>query len=283
MLQPGLRCGTCAACAPVATTSARRYDVLGLRSDGGYAELISVPVREPGSDSRPHRLRHRRRVSPDVSDRLAHAGHPRAAAARARPCSCWPAAAASARPRFRSRAIVGARVLATSAPAKIDRTRALGADEVLDHYASDFSKEVRRLTNGRGVDVVVEHVGAGDVGPQRPCARQRRTPGHLRRDDRAPGRHRPPAPVRAAALAARLLHGPLCRAARGGRAVVRRHLPARHRHRRAAGGAAEAQRALEDRSQFGKIVLGSDAMAGGTGLSLPRPSHRHLGVHWLSL
>jgi NADPH:quinone reductase-like Zn-dependent oxidoreductase len=53
----------------------------------------------------------------------------------------------------------GARVLATSAPSKADRTRALGAEEVFDHYAGDFSKEVRRATGGSGADIVIEHVG----------------------------------------------------------------------------------------------------------------------------
>jgi NADPH:quinone reductase-like Zn-dependent oxidoreductase len=53
----------------------------------------------------------------------------------------------------------GARVFATSAAAKADRTQALGAEHVFDHYAGDFSREVRRLTDGRGVDIVVEHVG----------------------------------------------------------------------------------------------------------------------------
>src|SRR6476619_4810028 len=42
MLQPGLRCGRCAACAAARDNECVRYDVLGLRSDGGYAELISV-------------------------------------------------------------------------------------------------------------------------------------------------------------------------------------------------------------------------------------------------
>src|SRR4029077_3684879 len=53
----------------------------------------------------------------------------------------------------------GARVFATSAPAKADRTRALGAEQVFDHYGGDFPKELRRLTDGRGADIVIEHVG----------------------------------------------------------------------------------------------------------------------------
>jgi len=44
MLQPGLRCGACAACRRGDDNQCVRYDVLGLRSDGGYAELISIPL-----------------------------------------------------------------------------------------------------------------------------------------------------------------------------------------------------------------------------------------------
>ena len=53
----------------------------------------------------------------------------------------------------------GARVMATAGPAKMDRTKALGADEVFDHYAGDYSLNVKARTAGRGADIVVEHVG----------------------------------------------------------------------------------------------------------------------------
>ncbi|MGE0192173.1 MAG: zinc-binding dehydrogenase [Planctomycetota bacterium] len=54
-----------------------------------------------------------------------------------------------------------ARVLATtSSEAKAHRARDLGADEVVDYTDPDWSRSVKRLTDGRGVDVVVDHVGA---------------------------------------------------------------------------------------------------------------------------
>ena len=56
--------------------------------------------------------------------------------------------------------VIGARVIATAgSEAKRALCRELGADEVLDHYESGWGKEVKRLTAGRGVDVVLEHVG----------------------------------------------------------------------------------------------------------------------------
>ena len=158
MLQPGVRCGACAACRRGDDNQCVRYDVLGLRSDGGYAELISVPLENlipiPATldfitaAAFPltfltawHMLVTRGRLGEgDVVLVLAGgSGVGQAAIQLAR--------------HF------GARVFATSAPEKAERTRALGAEQVFDHYSVDFSKEVRRLTDGRGVDIVVEHVG----------------------------------------------------------------------------------------------------------------------------
>lgn len=55
---------------------------------------------------------------------------------------------------------LGAKVIATSSSdAKLARARELGADVTLNHAAQDVPKEVRALTEKRGVDVVVENVG----------------------------------------------------------------------------------------------------------------------------
>jgi NADPH2:quinone reductase len=55
----------------------------------------------------------------------------------------------------------GARVLATaSSDEKLERLKALGLDEGIDYVNSDFVAEARRLTDGRGVDVIVDSVGA---------------------------------------------------------------------------------------------------------------------------
>ncbi len=53
------------------------------------------------------------------------------------------------------------RVIATAGgEEKMAKARELGADEVIDHYRQEIRKEVRRLTDKRGVDIVFEHVGA---------------------------------------------------------------------------------------------------------------------------
>ena len=57
--------------------------------------------------------------------------------------------------------LVSARVIATAgADWKLEKAKALGADEVINHSRQSLSGEVRRFTGKRGVDVIVEHVGA---------------------------------------------------------------------------------------------------------------------------
>lgn len=158
MLHPGLSCGTCRWCIEGRESLCPSYDVLGLQSDGGYAELISIPVGNlipiPG-----------------------HIDFVQAAAFPLTFLTAWRMLVTLARVRADDAVLVlaagsgvgqaaiqiarlhGARVFATSGPSKIEAARALGAEAVFDHYSADFSKDVRALTDGRGVDIVVEHVG----------------------------------------------------------------------------------------------------------------------------
>jgi NADPH2:quinone reductase len=54
----------------------------------------------------------------------------------------------------------GATVIATaSSEAKLERLRAFGMDHGIDYRARDLVAEVKRLTNGRGVNLVVDPVG----------------------------------------------------------------------------------------------------------------------------
>ncbi|KAA8889594.1 NADPH:quinone oxidoreductase family protein [Nocardia colli] len=53
----------------------------------------------------------------------------------------------------------GATVIAAASPGKHDTVRALGADHVLNSRGADLAAEVLELTDGAGVDVVLESVG----------------------------------------------------------------------------------------------------------------------------
>jgi putative PIG3 family NAD(P)H quinone oxidoreductase len=56
---------------------------------------------------------------------------------------------------------LGARVITTAGSAeKLDVCRSLGADVGIDYKQQDFVEEVRRATDGRGADVILDHVGA---------------------------------------------------------------------------------------------------------------------------
>ncbi|MGK5442545.1 NAD(P)H-quinone oxidoreductase [Micromonospora sp. URMC 105] len=55
---------------------------------------------------------------------------------------------------------LGATVVATARPAKHDRLRELGAAHTVDYREQDFVEEVRRVTDGRGADVVLDIMGA---------------------------------------------------------------------------------------------------------------------------
>jgi NADPH2:quinone reductase len=55
----------------------------------------------------------------------------------------------------------GATVYATAgSAAKVEACRRFGADAAIDYKAADFAEEVKRLTGGKGVDVVLDMVGA---------------------------------------------------------------------------------------------------------------------------
>ncbi len=58
----------------------------------------------------------------------------------------------------------GARVLATaSSDDKLERLKEFGLDEGINYRRDDFVAEARRLTDGRGVDVIVDSVGGATL------------------------------------------------------------------------------------------------------------------------
>lgn len=69
--------------------------------------------------------------------------------------------------------LLGARVIVTSSDdAKLAAARQLGADVTLNHKTQQVAQEVRALTKKRGVDVVVENVGAATWDDSLRCLRR---------------------------------------------------------------------------------------------------------------
>ncbi|PYS79045.1 MAG: alcohol dehydrogenase, partial [Acidobacteria bacterium] len=160
MVQPGVSCGHCVECLAGRDNMCDEYDMIGYRRDGGYAELLSVPgvnvIPKPENLSWPeaaalplvtltawHMLVTQARVQPG-EDVLVHA-----------------AGSGVGSLGIQIAKLRGARVIATaSSDEKLGKARELGADEIVNYTRDDWPKEVRKLTNGRGVDVVFEHTGA---------------------------------------------------------------------------------------------------------------------------
>lgn len=160
LLSPGLSCRQCPQCVSGNDNQCRRYTMFGYAVDGGNAELMAAPeysaIPIPGDMSFEeaaavplvfltawHMLLGRARLQPgeDVLVLSASSGVGSAAIQIAKLFHC--------------------RVIATAGgEAKRAKAKELGADFVVDHYEQDISAEVRKITARRGVDVVIEHVGA---------------------------------------------------------------------------------------------------------------------------
>jgi NADPH:quinone reductase-like Zn-dependent oxidoreductase len=159
LLQPGLSCGRCEACVAGRDNTCADYDVLGYRSDGGYAEYVRVPAANvvpiPASVSYVDAA-----AFPLTFLTAWHMLVTRARVAAGESVLVLAAASGVGQAAIQVARLHGAHVIATAgSEIKRERARELGAHEVIDHHAGDFAADVRRLTGKRGVDIVVEHVG----------------------------------------------------------------------------------------------------------------------------
>lgn len=258
VVNPGVSCGICVRCLSGEDTLCPRYGILGEDLPGGYGRHTIVPdanlVACPG-----------------------HLPFTQAAAVPLVFLTAWEMVVEKARVRQGETVLVhaagsgvssaaiqiakllGARVIATtSAAAKVERARAIGADEVIDSGAHDFVAEVRRLTGKRGADVVIDHVG-GDILAKSVVAAARggrvvtcgATAGFHPQIDLRHVFFRQIAILGSTMGSKGLLFGILERVATGAlRPVVDRVLPLWE--------AREAHRVLESREAFGKVVLEVD-------------------------
>jgi NADPH:quinone reductase-like Zn-dependent oxidoreductase len=256
LLAPGVSCGTCAQCVGGDDNLCPHYAMLGYQLDGGYAEYVAAPARN--AHRIPMGLSFEQAASIPLTFQTAW--HMLIGRARLKPGEDVLVLAAGSGVGTASIQIAklhGARVIATaSTEEKLERARELGADDTINYVDEpQFHKVIKRLTDGKGVEVVVEHVGAATwPSSVASLARAGRlvtcgaTTGHdvrvdlrhlfykqLSLDGSFMGRHD------------ELVE--LLRFFEDGRLkpVIDRVLPLEH--------AADAHRLMSDRAQFGKIVL----------------------------
>lgn len=165
LFNPGISCYRCEFCHAGEHSLCVEYRLLGEHLPGTLAEYIVVP--EPN-------------VYPIPTPPAPHAPltFPEAAAyslvaltawrmvvtrARVRPGEhvlIWGIGSGLASMALRVAKLAGAFTIVTSSSdQKLAKARELGADVTINHGTSDVAREVRALTDRRGVDVVIEHVG----------------------------------------------------------------------------------------------------------------------------
>jgi putative PIG3 family NAD(P)H quinone oxidoreductase len=156
----GLECsGRVAALGPAVTGWRVGDEVCALLAGGGYAQQVTVPAGQL-------------LPVPDGVDLIDAAGLPEVA------CTVWSNLAGVARLRAGETLLVhgggsgigtfaiqfaralDARVLTTARAVKHDALAKLGADVCVDYTVNAFEDDVREATGGRGVDVILDMIGA---------------------------------------------------------------------------------------------------------------------------
>ena len=163
MLQPGVSCGVCRACLSGRDNRCRSYGLLGQGVwDGGFAELVKAPA--ANVIPMPDNLSFEEAASiPLVFVTAWHMLLSRAGLQRGETVLVNAVGSGVGIAAVQIAKLWGARVIASAgSDAKLEKAKALGADEGINYTTADLAQEAQRLTDGRGVDVVFEHVG-GDV------------------------------------------------------------------------------------------------------------------------
>jgi NADPH:quinone reductase-like Zn-dependent oxidoreductase len=159
LLAPGLSCGHCQACAAGADNRCREYTLFGYRVDGGCAEYVKAPLANVIPIPASMKFEDAAAI-PVVFLTAWHMLITRAAALPGEDVLILAAGSGVGTAGIQIAKLAGARVIATAgSKAKLAKARELGADETINHSKQDILEEVKRLTGKRGVDVVFEHVG----------------------------------------------------------------------------------------------------------------------------
>ena len=160
LLSPGVSCGHCEMCFKGLDSACREFTVRGVLIDGGYAALAKAEERNvlpiPAGLNWDEAA-----AVPLVFLTAWHMLMTRAQLKSGEDVLVIGAGSGVGSAAIQVAKLAAARVIATAgADWKLEKARGLGADEVINHSRQSIREEVKRLTAKRGVDVVVDHVGA---------------------------------------------------------------------------------------------------------------------------
>jgi NADPH:quinone reductase-like Zn-dependent oxidoreductase len=160
LINPGLFCRRCRFCLAGEHSMCVRFRVLGEHVDGTNADYVIVPAR----NLHPIPAGWTFDEASAFGLTFVTAWRMLITKARLEPGEwvlIWGVGGGVASAALEICRAAGARAIVTSqSDAKLERARELGAVATINHQRDDVADAVRSLTDGRGVDVVVEHVGA---------------------------------------------------------------------------------------------------------------------------
>ena len=162
LISPGLSCGKCKQCLEGRDNLCRDYRVLGVREDGTYAEFVKLPVENILPI--PEGLEFTEAAAiPLVFLTAWHMLVTLAKIQQGETVLVHGAGSGVGSAAIQIAKMIGARVITTAGSNdKLAKAKSLEADELINYREKDFAEEIKRLTDKRGVDVVFEHIG-GEV------------------------------------------------------------------------------------------------------------------------
>jgi len=161
ILQPAKSCGVCHACLGGRDNFCRQYAILGENTSGGYCELIAVP--RSSILPYPEGLTFEEAACIPLNFQTAWQMVVRRADVK--PGEFVLLNGAGSGVTIAALQIVklmgGVTILSSTSDEKLDKVKGLGADYLINSRRESLSSQVKKITNGRGADVVIDHIGKG--------------------------------------------------------------------------------------------------------------------------
>ncbi len=157
---PSTSCGRCEACLQGRSTQCEHRQIIGNQVNGGYAEYTAIPAE-------------------NIFPLPENLSFEEAAALPLAGSTAWHMLVSKGQVNATSTVLIhgagsgvsvyavqlgkifGAKVIVTtSSDEKAEKARNLGADHIINYREENVVETVRQLTNQRGVDIIIDHVGA---------------------------------------------------------------------------------------------------------------------------